>query len=96
MTGSNGLHHALVAQGNDKMAGAVTSAIGGPHDVCGVKLVLDAGGYARAFQIIESREFVEKPAEAIEDYDILVLGNNQDTVDELCESFFSSIANSKR
>ena len=93
MAGSNGLHQAVVAQGNDKMAGGITSAIGGPQDVCGVKLVLDAGGAARAFRMSESImtgscRFNEVLPHAIEDYDVLVYGNNQDTVDQLCQHLF--------
>lgn len=91
MAGSNGAHQAIVAQGNDKMAGAITSAIGGPQDVCGVKLVLNAGGAARAFRMSEERQLVEMPPQAIEDYDILVLGNSQATVDKLTDILFSVI-----
>jgi fructose-1,6-bisphosphatase/inositol monophosphatase family enzyme len=89
MTGSNGLHQAMVAQGNERMAGAITTAIGGPQDVCGVKLVLGAGGAARAFRMTEARELEEVHPEAIEDYDILVVGNNRNTVDTLTADLFS-------
>ncbi|MFH0806319.1 MAG: inositol monophosphatase family protein [Candidatus Brennerbacteria bacterium] len=91
LTGSNGLHQAMVAQGNDKMAGAITSAIGGPQDVCGVKLVLGAGGAARAFRMNDDRTLAEESPEAIEDYDILVVGNNQNTVDVLTADLFSIV-----
>lgn len=83
MTGSNGLHQAVLAQGNDKMAGAITSAIGGPQDVCGVRLVLNAGGVAKAFCVTDDRKLVEVSSEAIEHYDILVLGNTPATVERL-------------
>jgi fructose-1,6-bisphosphatase/inositol monophosphatase family enzyme len=92
LTGSNGLHQAVLAQGNDKMAGAITSAIGGPQDVCGVRLVLNAGGVARAFRVAGNRKLVEEPPHAIDDYDILIMGNNQATVNELSQVLFSLIS----
>lgn len=92
LAGSNGLHQAVLAQGNDKMAGAITSAIGGPQDVCGVRLVLDTGGAARAFQMADNRKLIEMPPQAIEDYDILVAGNSQATVDGLCQTLLSALA----
>jgi fructose-1,6-bisphosphatase/inositol monophosphatase family enzyme len=104
LPGSNGLHQALVAQGNDRMAGAITSAIGGPQDVCGVQLVLNAGGAARAFRMLDRpvclptmeppllyNFFEEVSPLAIEEYDILVVGNNQRTVNELEEVLYSSM-----
>jgi hypothetical protein len=86
--GSNGLFHALVAQGaeHDKVAGGITSAMGGCQDVMGVKLILDAGGAARAFRShtgVRKDSFHEVHPEAIEEYDILVYGNNIDTVNRL-------------
>ena len=91
LPGSNGLHQAVLAQGNDKMAGAITSAIGGPQDVLGVQLVRNAGGAARAFRMTEDRNLLEVSPRAIEDYDILVVGNNQHTVDQLCGILASAL-----
>jgi fructose-1,6-bisphosphatase/inositol monophosphatase family enzyme len=90
LAGSNGLHQAILAQGNANMAGAITSAMGGPQDVCGVRLVLDAGGVARAF-FVDGRKLVEQSPHAIEDYDILIVGNNQATANELLKVLYSSI-----
>lgn len=89
MAGSNGLHQAVLSQGNDKMAGAITTAIGGPQDVCGVRLVLDAGGAAKAFHMTDDRKLAEESPHAIEDYDILVVGNKPATVDELSSVLLS-------
>jgi hypothetical protein len=50
----------------------------------GVRLILNAGGSARAFTVVEGG-FVEKSPEAIEQYDILVYGNNPETVDRLSD-----------
>ena len=83
MLGSNGSHQAAVANGSDRMAGAITTAIGGPWDVCGVLLVLNAGGAAKAFSMDENRKLVAKNPLAVTSYDILVVGNNQTTVSHL-------------
>lgn len=83
MAGSNGLHQALVANGNDRMAGVITTAIGGPWDVCGVLLVFNAGGAARAFRVTEDRQLEERDPLDVMDYDVLVVGNCRNTVDSL-------------
>lgn len=86
MMGSNGLHHALVANGGQNVAGAITTAIGGPWDVAPVKLVLDAGGDARAFSRPEERNgpaWIERDPLAIDSYDFLITGNSKATVDKL-------------
>jgi fructose-1,6-bisphosphatase/inositol monophosphatase family enzyme len=91
LPGSNGLMQALVANGGQKMAASITTAIGGPWDVCGVKLVLNAGGAARAFRAEETGEmyparvFVERNPLDVMDYDILVCGNSKETVKSIVE-----------
>lgn len=86
MMGSNGLHHALVANGGKSVLGAVTTAIGGPWDVCPVLLVLQAGGTARAFRVSEdSLLLTECNPLAVAEYDILVTGNSRATVDTLAK-----------
>ncbi len=82
MAGSNGLHQALVANGGEKMAGAITTAVGGPWDVCGALLVLRAGGAARAFTK-DSDVFHEISPLDVLRVDILVTGNSKKTVDQL-------------
>jgi len=77
------------------VAGSITTAIGGPWDVCGVKLVLNAGGAARAFAVFEERvettghppALVLEPRNPLDvmSYDILVCGNSCETVDSLVE-----------
>lgn len=89
MPGSNGLQQALVANGGQKVVGSITTAIGGPWDVCGVKLVLNAGGTAKAFRAVETgdmypaRYFITCDPLDVMSYDILVCGNSQETVDSL-------------
>ncbi|MDO8591183.1 MAG: inositol monophosphatase family protein [bacterium] len=89
MLGSNGLHHALVANGAEGVAGAITTAIGGPWDVAPVLLVLQAGGAARAFSIEPSGNFKEQDPLDVFSYHFLVTGNSQETVDELSRVLLS-------
>ena len=76
MLGSNGLHHALVAQGNELSAGAITTAIGGPWDVCPVWLVLKAGGTAYAWEVVDGHLEERDPLD-VTSYDILVTGGSE-------------------
>jgi fructose-1,6-bisphosphatase/inositol monophosphatase family enzyme len=84
--GSNGLIQSLVANGGQKVAGSITTAIGGPWDVCGVKLVLNAGGSAKAFRLKEDPDkswLHERDPLNVLDYDILICGNSAATVETL-------------
>ena len=94
LPGSNGLQQALVANGGQKVVGSITTAIGGPWDVCGVKLVLNAGGAARAFSVVRDDDGIINrvlfynevdPLDVIS-YDLLVAGNSPDTVAVLSEA----------
>lgn len=49
LLGSNGLHHALVANGGHGVVGGVTKSKGGEWDVAPGLLVHEAGGHLRAF-----------------------------------------------
>ncbi len=60
MTGGNGMHHALLANGGERVAGSITTAIGGPWDACGVLLVTQAGG-ARWCATAPSHEQRQEP-----------------------------------
>lgn len=91
LCGSNGEHHALVANGCERVAGAITQAIGGPWDVSGALLVKQAGGICAAFTMTEDRRLVEKDPLDIMDYDILVSANNERTLAFLCECLRRSI-----
>ena len=83
MFGSNGAHHALVANGGQYAAGAITTAIGGAWDVCPVLLVLQAGGYAAAFSVDENGKLIEEGPLKVANYDILVTANNEETLKAL-------------
>ena len=92
LPGSNGLNHALVANGGELMAGAITTAIGGPWDICGVLLVLNAGGYAKAFRIGDNRTPVEVDPLDVLAADLLISGNTQETVDFLAQQLTACFA----
>ena len=53
--GSNGLIHALVANGASSAAGSISTAKGGPWDFCGALLVKQAGGFVRGFKKTENQ-----------------------------------------
>lgn len=85
MMGSNGLHHALVANGGEGVIGAITTAIGGPWDVAPVILVLMAGGAACAFSRTEEGEWFKRDPLDVYSYDFLVTGNSVETVETLSQ-----------
>ncbi len=90
MPGSNGLHQALVANGGERLVGSITLAMGGPWDVCGVRLVLNAGGVARAFERTSAGALREQDPLDPEAYDMLITGNNKDTADFLTRAVLRS------
>lgn len=84
MPGSNGLHHALVANGCSGMLGAVTTAIGGPWDIAGIKHVKSAGGCVRLFRFDDLRVLrILQNDEDILSADLAISANNEDTLDWL-------------
>lgn len=92
MPWSNGLMQALVANGNERMAGSVTTATGGPWDVCGALLVRQAGGAVRAFTRLGGFETADPCAGGFEQVDplnvlavdLLVCAANRQILGELC------------
>ncbi|MBU1203290.1 hypothetical protein KKH39_04600 [Patescibacteria group bacterium] len=89
MPGSNGLHQALVANGGQKLGGSITTAIGGPWDVCGALLVLQAGGAAQGLSMGHDRQLTKVDPLDVLSYDILVTGNSQQTVKTLTEAILA-------
>lgn len=83
--GSNGYHQMLVAKGGEKerLAGAVMLSQGGPWDAIGLPAVENAGGMARAFQVLENGRIDERDPHDPFNWDLLVLGNNQTTTDTI-------------
>lgn len=89
--GSNGVHHAIVANGNDTVVGAITTAQGGPWDCGGALTVLGAGGAAKGLRVTSDRWFEECDPLNPLDYDILVVANSDDTLDRLVHALYVCI-----
>lgn len=89
--GSNGLHHALLANGNDRIVAAVTTAMGGPWDAAGGLLVLNAGGVAQGFAITAGRQLEERDPLNPFAYQLLVMANNNRTLDALMDAIAASL-----
>ncbi len=87
MPGSNLLQQALVAMGGEGCVGAVMTAKGGNWDAIGVLLALEAGGAAKAFRVSEGRQMEEKNPLDVDAYDILIVGNNEKTVNTIAGFF---------
>lgn len=81
--GSNGIHQALVANGNEKVVGAITTAMGGSWDAAGALLVKEAGGAGAAFQMTKERKLIFADPLDPMGYDILVVANNRKTLEFL-------------
>lgn len=92
MPGSNALMQALVAYGRDHMVGSITTAIGGPWDVCGVFLVRSAGGVAQAFKKTVQGDLADVNPLQVGDYDFLICANTQETLDFLTEKFVEAMS----
>ncbi len=84
LLGSNGAHQAYVADGRDKVAGGITTAMGGPWDAAGALLVMEAGGAAKAFSMDKSILSERNPLNP-KSYDILVYGNSPQTTETLTD-----------
>lgn len=79
MYGSNGIHQALVAHGNEKVVGGITTAMGGPWDAAGALLIAEAGGKCVSYRMDSSRQlFSTDPLDPMT-YDILVYANNNES-----------------
>ena len=78
--GSNGEHHALVANGGRVAVGSVTTALGGWWDGCGALQVVGAGGCAMGLRVEAGGELTECNALDVMSYDILVTANSPETL----------------
>ena len=89
MLGSNGLHHALVANGGRGIIGAITTAVGGPWDVCPVLLVLESGGFANAFRVSNDGNLIECNPLKVDSYDILITATSRSNLEFLISTLFA-------
>jgi fructose-1,6-bisphosphatase/inositol monophosphatase family enzyme len=83
--GSNGLIHALVANGATGVLGSISTALGGPWDACGVLLVINAGGHVKAFTVAQGK-LEEKDPLDVESYDCLITANTEENLKNIADS----------
>ncbi len=93
MYGSNAFHQALVAGGGEYAAGSVTSAVGGPWDLAGALLVLEAGGVAQGFQLEWGGVALVTvdPLDALR-CDMLITAHNSQTLEQLTNILTNAVA----
>lgn len=75
--GSNGAHHALVANGGTGVTGSITTSMGGEWDTGGVLAVMTAGGVAEGFRVNQDR-LLERGLDPLDPfaYDMVITANN--------------------
>ena len=92
MTGSNGQHFALIANGGEYAAGLITTAMGGPWDVAGALLVTQAGGCVRSFKMLpEGVPVTLADPLNIMAADIVIAANSPDTAQRLVDLLHASL-----
>lgn len=84
LLGSNGLHHALVANGNQGMIGCITTAMGGPWDTPTL-LGVEAGGFGQSFRMSPDRKLIEQDVLDPESYDMAIMAGSQPALDFLSD-----------
>lgn len=85
---TNGGHYAYVAMGNPTLVGCITTAIGGPFDVAGIRHVIEAGGVAQGFTINrdlfgEHYICLDNEKQNIEISDLVIAANNKANFEKL-------------
>lgn len=83
---TNGGHYALVATGRPTLVGNITTAIGGPFDVAGLLHVIEAGGVAQCYDILEGAPRLLRQLEHSQDIeaaDIVIAANKAETLKTL-------------
>lgn len=91
MLGSNGRHLALVAGGKGGVVGSVTTAVGGPWDVAGALLVMEAGGAAVGLSKTGFGHYEECDPLRVGEYDVLIAANSMETLKYLKGEFQRSL-----
>ncbi len=87
----NGLNQIAVADGGFGALASVTTAKGGPWDVVGVRLVLNAGGAARAFRMNPDRHLEEVDPLDVVALDILITGNSPASVNAIADELHAAV-----
>jgi fructose-1,6-bisphosphatase/inositol monophosphatase family enzyme len=90
---TNGGHYALVASGGPKLAGNITTAIGGPFDIIGLIHVIEAGGVGDCLRIKgeNSNRTIRSIGQDIENADLVIATNNLKNYKTLRELVDTSI-----
>ena len=82
---TNGGHFALTSMGNPTVIGNITTAIGGPFDIAGIRHVLEAGGEAQCYEITERKLYALSDSQDIEAADMVIAANNKNNLKKLEE-----------
>ena len=82
---TNGGHFALTSMGNPTVIGNITTAIGGPFDIAGIRHVLEAGGEAQCYEITERKLYALSDSQDIEAADMVIAANNKSNLKKLEE-----------
>ena len=93
ISATNGGQHGLMANGGQFMAGAITTAVGFPGELCGALLVKQAGGAMAAFQKVNTTDFKSVDPLYPLGIDLMVCGHTQRTVDRLVKDLPVRIMN---
>jgi len=80
---TNGGHYALIAMGNPTIIGNITTAIGGPYDVSGIRHVIEAGGVATCYEILGRKLYSLDNSQDIERADVVISTNNHENLNNL-------------
>lgn len=96
LPGSTGLNLAMLAWGGEGMAGCICHADGGPWDLTPVLLPIEAGGSAIGFsrstkgwEKVDPLNIFARDGEA---YDILVVGNSEETANQLSDCIMKYVS----
>lgn len=89
--GSNALMQALVANGGLGLAGSITTAKGGPWDLCGGRLVASASGYVRGYARTNGRWQECDPLD-VDATQSLICANSDETLADLCHVFLETMS----
>jgi len=76
-------HYALIAMGNPTIIGNITTAIGGPYDVSGIRHVIEAGGVATCYEILGRKLYSLDNSQDIERADVVISTNNHENLNNL-------------
>lgn len=92
---SNGAHYALVAGGRPGLVGCITTAIGGPFDIAGIRHVIEAGGVAECYVIEDALgrpRGLKAVGQDIESADLVIAANNSANLMDIRSALVHAVA----